>query len=389
MNTFKIKNKIYKYESVFPNKFNNKDTMLDFLGKPILLPPKNKTNMWSSKTMFLSKLECTQGYLKNNNHFEKYDPVNIKDCLLCDEKKISTGLFTLNKIRWEDGLTHYIDKHNIKPSNEFIDIIFKHQVNPKVIAIKRTTNLKGKIVVKNNKQFLKLDRNQILIMDALMEHGGKKQYIDDKNNSVFRYSEHAGLLDFDNNGLQKIIVYGNSNRIETNDNDIFFPGDMVDAYDYEYIFHTHPPTPKPGGRANIGIIYEFPSISDIFHFIEHYNQGNTQGSIVITPEGMYIIRKFNQNNKMININMDNLYKILKKTYKIIFDKSYKKYGEKFSAIKFYSVIAQDVGFITMLNIELNKFDLHIDYYPRIKDQSDKWIIDTIYIPVYVVEAVDK
>ena len=45
----------------------------------------------------------------------------------------------------------------------------------------------------------------------------------------------------------------------------------MDASFYQYLFHTHPPTPKPGGRAGEGIVYEFPSIGDILHFIDHFN----------------------------------------------------------------------------------------------------------------------
>ena len=41
-------------------------------------------------------------------------------------------------------------------------------------------------------------------------------------------------------------------------------------------------------------------VFDIFHFIEHHNQGKTQGSIIIAPEGLYIIKCINSNLK-INI----------------------------------------------------------------------------------------
>ena len=107
---------------------------------------------------------------------------------------------------------------------------------------------------------------------------------------------NISLLDFNNSGLEKIIISGNTSRVDANDDVIFLPKNMIDAFDYEYIFHTHPPTPKQGARANVGILYEFPSISDLFHFMDHYNEGKTQGSIVIAPEGMYIIRKKEEYN---------------------------------------------------------------------------------------------
>ena len=64
------------------------------------------------------------------------------------------------------------------------------------------------------------------------------------------------------------------------------------------MFHTHPPTPFPGSRVVDGILYEFPSISDIYHFADHFNAGETQGSLIIAPEGMYIIRAQDNINKI-------------------------------------------------------------------------------------------
>ena len=54
-----------------------------------------------------------------------------------------------------------------------------------------------------------------------MEHGSYKQYYDEKDK--FIYSEHAGLLDFSNSGLEKIIVYANTNRISMEDDEILLP----------------------------------------------------------------------------------------------------------------------------------------------------------------------
>ena len=78
----------------------------------------------------------------------------------------------------------------------------------------------------------------------------------------------------------------------------YLPGDMPEAYEYSFIFHTHPPEKGgPGSRAPYGILYEFPSSSDLLHFIEHYNNGITIGSLVMTPEGLYNIRKHKLDSK--------------------------------------------------------------------------------------------
>ena len=95
-------------------------------------------------------------------------------------------------------------------------------------------------------------------MDALLQHGSYiKRYND--NNKDFRYSEHMGLLDFNNDGLDKIIVSGKTIRVDEHDNEIYQPDNVVEALDYEYFFHTHPATPRPGGRVDEGILFEFPS----------------------------------------------------------------------------------------------------------------------------------
>jgi hypothetical protein len=161
----------------------------------------------------------------------------------------------------------------------------------KLQRIKTETVLKLPSVIfkKEKKRLIKISKNQLRILDALMIDGGyDKKYFDKKNK--LRFSEHAGLLDFSNNGLDKIVVSGKTERVDRDDHSILLPANMIEAYDYEYIFHTHPPTPRPGGRANVGVLYEFPSISDIFHFMDHYNNGVVQGSIIIAPEGIYIIR---------------------------------------------------------------------------------------------------
>lgn len=219
-----------------------------------------------------------------------------------------------------------------------------------------------------------------------MEHGGRQIYKDKFNNNIYRYSEHSGLLDFNENGLERLIISGNTTRVDANDDDIFLPRNMIDAIDYEYMFHTHPPTPTPGFRAKLGILYEFPSVSDLFNFMDHYNDGLTQGSIVLAPEGLYIIHKFVVDDKKIKINENKLYREINKTMWLQQRQAIKKYGLNFNSHKFYSEIAQNKTYINNLNKVLNKFQLNIEYHSRIFDKdSNSWIIDTIYLPIYVIE----
>uniref|UniRef100_A0A6C0ADG9 Uncharacterized protein n=1 Tax=viral metagenome TaxID=1070528 RepID=A0A6C0ADG9_9ZZZZ len=374
MNLLQINNKYYKYESVwFRSKYRRDKNNKEFPR------PKPKDVQWYNMSDFLEKLEQVEKFCRSKNNYEKYNKKDYHDCLICNEKNVGKGLFTMNRIRWEDSLYHYVKEHNIEPSNDFINMIFNFK-NFNLIT-KNIGSLKSELVTTKEKMMIKLTKNQINIMDALMEHGGiTKKYIDEDNNS-FKYSEHAGLLDFDTKGLNKILIYGSTEKVSQSDDEIYLPRTKSDAYDYEYIFHTHPPTPKPGGRTDMGILYEFPSISDIFHFIEHYNNGYTQGSIVIAPEGMYNIRKKDFDRKKIEINRESFFNDIKVAFIEIETEAINKYGEKFTENDFYSKISQDRDFINKFNKYLNKYGINIDYYPRIKIKN-RWIIDTVYLPVY-------
>jgi hypothetical protein len=213
----------------------------------------------------------------------------------------------------------------------------------------------GSVIDNNNIKYVKLDKNQIMIIDALMYHGGYTKKYYDKTKKDFKYSEHAGLLDFNGKYLDKIIVSGNTDRTDAGDNDIYLPNNMADAIEYEYLFHTHPPTPKPGGRSSDGILYEFPSIGDILHFIDHFNDGKTIGSLVITPEGMYNIRKLSINTNKIKIDEDTMFKKVSKEINKIQDSALKMYGTNFSTYQFYSQIAQDISHIYWIHRAAKKY----------------------------------
>jgi len=378
MNVIIHNNKKYLYES-----FWKKDDLIDSEGSQFKLPKENKL-FWTDKQKFVDKLIQNQKYLESvGKYYAELNKYSDPNCLICGEH-ITRGFYILNNIVWTDGLLHYIQVHNIKPSNYFIDKIFGF--NP--ILKQKPVKYKSNIYNINKLHYVKLERNQIMIMDAVMKHGGySRKYIDTSantvNNTVYKYSEHAGILDFNSLGLERIIISGKTNRLDIEDNDIFLPKNMHKAHDYEYLFHTHPPTPKPGGRVSQGILYEFPSINDIFHFIDHYNDGKTLGSIVITPEGLYLIKKYVYDMKKIKINEEKLYSksqaVMRKAQYLAIE----KYTTQFSTYDFYSKISQDRLYIDMINELLNKYDLHIDFYSRIKDSKSNWIIDTIYLPIYL------
>lgn len=379
MNICKINNIRYKYESYWRSSENSKDA--DSNGN--LFPFPKEMKYWYNKTFLLNKLLAVENFLLSNDKFNEYEPEKYKNCLICNKQNITTGIFTLNRIRWENGLFHYIDDHNIKPSTEFNDKIFSHK--DKKSKTKEIARIVSKIKKENDISYIRLNRNQIFIMDALMIHGSFSKKYHSKKDDDNKYSEHAGLLDFNSLGLDKIIISGNTTRVSKDDDEIYFPEDMIEAYDYEYIFHTHPATPKLGGRAEWGVLYEFPSISDIFHFIHHHNKGRMQGSIVMAAEGLYNIRANDMSINKIKINEDDFYQKVKKSFNAIQNDAITKYGINFSNYEFRAKISHDIDFIKRFNKVLNKYNIQIDFYPRIKDKKGRWVVDSIYLPVRPVE----
>jgi hypothetical protein len=381
MNSLYENNKYYQLEG-FWRKYKDDNTQVDINNNPYPYPDELIDNEWYDKEHFYTKLMAVQKYVEKHQTITQ-EKNNFK-CIY-DDDDLGDKIYILNGLMWREDLSHYILKHNIKPSIEFIDRIF-------MVSFEKETKqmiIPHRIIEKSGLRFLKIDTNQLMILDALMEHGGyTKKYHDPNDVLNPRYSEHAGMLDFDNKTLEKILVSGKTFRSDNYDKDIFLPTNIENAKDYEYIFHTHPPTPHGGGRARQGILYEFPSISDIFHFIEHYETGVTQGSIVITPEGLYNIRKHNFDGKEISIVEKDFFGEIRGVYKQIQNDALAKYGFKFTSEEFYSKIAKDTTYINTLNKTLNKYDIHIDYYPRSKDKYGNYIIKTLYLPVFPYEYID-
>jgi hypothetical protein len=290
-------------------------------------------------------------------------------------------LYKKKDLLFDNSLIHHVVEHNFKPPPEISK------------KIKRNTKIKIKATFKkeNHLDTFVLDRNQLLILDGLMNYGRDKLYSDKKHN--YRYSEHAGLLDFNHHGLEKILVSALTNRQDRDDPEILLPQNMPDALEYEFMFHTHPPTPYPGARAKVGVLYEFPSISDIYHFIEHYNVGETQGSMVITPEGIYIIHSTTGDDKIVYNDDKNTFKeLISSSFEIQTD-AIQKYGIDYEKNnKFYTDVMTDFKYINDFNKMLKKYldnQIYVEYIPRIKDGSNNYIIDKLTIKLKPIEAIKK
>jgi len=296
-------------------------------------------------------------------------------------------LYKKDDLLFDNSIIHHMVSHNFKPHEELTNKIKEMKTQ------KRNTKIKIKATFKkeNHLDTFILDRNQLLILDGLMNYGKDKMYSDKKKH--FRYSEHAGLLDFNHHGLEKILVSALTNRKDRDDPDIFLPQNMPDALEYEFMFHTHPPTPYPGARAKVGVLYEFPSIADIYHFIEHYNIGETQGSMIIAPEGIYIIHSTTGEDKIVYNDTTQTFKELVSSSFEIQTEAIQKYGINYEKNNnFYSNVMTDLKYINDFNKMLKKYldnQIYVEYIPRIKDESGNYIIDKLVIKLKPIEAIKK
>lgn len=376
MNEVILNNVVYKAESYWRCSMHDKSR--DMRGKQFPFPAAN--NIWTGSDQFIDKLTSIQDMLdqKAMNRSRNGLSEKCKNCLLCNEKNVTTKKYILNGFIWENGLAHYINKHGIRPSDDFMDFIYQYQINQHKLPLR----LLGKTKSVDDLKYVKIDRNQLMILDALMIHGGYSKRYSDKDKNIFRYSEHSGVLDFENYNIERIIVSGNTTRIDRGDEEIYLPNDFEGMGEYEYIFHTHPPTPKPGGRVDGGILYEFPSMGDILHFIDNFNDGNIIGSLIMTSEGLYNIRKKNFDHDKIVIDEDAFYKEIKKKFREVQRENIRKYKSKFTTYEFYSKIAQDTSAISQINTNLDKYGLVIEFYPRIRDKNGMWIVESVYLPVF-------
>ena len=244
--------------------------------------------------------------------------------------------------------------------------------------------MKTKIYKKYKTKYIRLSSNQLRIFESLYNDGGINKKYQDANKKL-KYSEHSGLLDFGKSSLQRVVINAIQNKSDNQDQDILFPENLPDYFDFEYIFHTHPSTPYPGARVVDGILYEFPSIPDLEQFIDHYNEGRTQGSMIFAPEGLYIIKCIDNTKKIIIKKEKKVFNyILQKFYEIQ-EMAIYKYGNNFTLNEFYNKIAKNRKYLDMYNLILKKLNLKISFKKRVKSKNGEWNIDSFYLKVNPIE----
>ena len=339
-----------------------------------------ENNIRTNSNLLLTKIE----YIINNPETIKKIKIKMSECEHCKKEFEISYTYNDREIKNNKIIIKEVDIHKLKDHN--------------IIDIKLYIKL-FKITIPNIDYCL-INTNSLNIIDGLYEDGSHKKYIENNKNlftsKVNRFSEHSGFIYFKNSKIDKIIVLNNS-RVDKNDPIIYMPKNSLEALEVDYIYHTHPKTPYIGSRAEDGIIYEFPSISDILHYIEHHNSGSLLGSLIFSPEGIYVIHKYNLNREKLKIDYDLMIKDLENIYRICYQESINKYKyiqdyKKEDNIKipdnyFYEKISLNFEYINNINKILIRYNLFIDYYPRIKlkninkNQEEYWIFPDIYVPL--------
>lgn len=318
------------------------------------------------------------------NNSKKKIKKTQKQCDYCN-KKFNTSYV------WKSKNTKIIiekyDEHLLKAHNKINSNLYK-QIS--TISLDNLANFKWCLIT----------TNQLNILDGLYEVGSNKIYTGKNKNisqsKVIRFSEHSGFLYVEKNKVSNIAIITDS-RVEQSDPSIYMPKNCLEALEVNYIFHTHPKTPYIGSRTKFGIIYEFPSISDIIHFIDHHNNGKLLGSVIVAPEGLYVIRKNNFDRKNISVDYDIMIDELEDIYTICYNDSLIEYSNinyekhklndeiKLPENIFYNKISKNYSYIDKINKVLIKYDIFVDYYARIffdktEFTSNKWIFNDIYLP---------
>ena len=86
--------------------------------EPDLPKPKEREKPWKGRRDFLAHLRRVQA----KTRVARYK--GWSTCRICGQKNGSTE-YKCNGWVWPDGLYHYIEEHNVKPSDDFIAFVTK------------------------------------------------------------------------------------------------------------------------------------------------------------------------------------------------------------------------------------------------------------------------
>lgn len=327
--------------------------------------------------------------IKIDNLSQNEDLSSNENCIQCT----IDFFYIVGNIIWPNNIIHIIS-HGKFPSKYFINCILMMEIfdnyiiNPPIELDKKTIN---------KFHIIPFHHNKLLILEALLSQGSKPDYIvadnkcmskllnsSDPNNitchHLYIYSEHSGGISIENMNIADIIVSTQSNRLSKSDEDIYLPTNDKLLAKYPYIYHSHPITGGISTRGKMGIVYEFPSASDIFNFIKYHNDGIAQSSLIVSPEGLYNIRPIYYSNHIkldgnllhnINASIMKIEKLAQKKYSNILDNS-------IDENTFNNNIGSDMQFIKMYNKIVRPLNIFVEYYPR-QFRNSKWSLRQIFL----------
>jgi hypothetical protein len=358
---------------------------MEKINVPIYYEACNKS-MMPSYPFFISKLKQIQNLSKKiyPKHIETYD-VSLQSIIITNDKCNNCNIkkfYKLGQIVWANNLKHKIETHQSYPSEYFIKIILNTCVINNIIVNPPIEINHDQI---STFTYIPLHYNKLLIIDALMHQGSYPRYLLPKNKAnnddKYIYSEHSGVISVKNRVIDNIIVSAETERVDINDDTIYLPINTEILGKYEYLFHTHPNALKYAGRINDGVIYEFPSANDVFNFVKYHNEGKAQASIVITPEGSYVIRPIYYQKKY---NIDpKIFYFLRKFILKLEKMAIRKIGKAITKISdpdiFHQLVGSNFSYIDMYNKFIEPTNLFIEFYPREK-KNDEWCLRQINLP---------
>lgn len=297
-------------------------------------------------------------------------PNFLTKLLLIQDLCVVANEYILGSLVWDDTLIKKMEDCHF-PSKYFVSVITATQIHDKYICnvpIKIPKALKKRIT------YVPFPSHSLLVLDAVWKQGSGRRY---KYQSRYLYSEHSGVLSVADKRIDQVIVLSNTNRVDPSDSEIFLPTNSDAFSDYPYMFHTHPNNGAWGGRLSDGIAYEFPSASDIYNFTEYYDKGKTQASIIVSPEGMYVIRPVAYVNKY-SLDQHHYAGINDKINELETKAMARIKGKIRDAASFHKHISNDTQYIASFNDYLAKINVYIEYFPRILVNGE-WVLRPIYL----------
>lgn len=286
------------------------------------------------------------------------------------------NFYTITNIVWPDVIDKIITKYQTFPSDYFIKIIMFTQIHNKTIV--NPPIMLPPLLIQNF-SYVHMHYNKLLIIDALLEQGSCPRYQDQ---NTYIYSEHSGVISLEDNTIDSIIVSTKTDRTDSQPTKIFLPNNIPIFKDYTILFHTHPKTKTYGGRIKEGILYEFPSVSDLMNFVKYHNIGKVQLSLIAAPEGLYIIRPLFYESK-IKVNMNMFYELKEYILKLeaISLLDYQDIlDELIDADIFNKFVSTNYKYINLYNDAIKENNLFIEYYPREK-KNNEWCLTPVDLQI--------